>query len=62
MLIFKGDKIVISSALRKEMKDTIHMGHVGIAKHEHGKLMYWPNINADIIDMVSNCSGCLENR
>ena len=23
--------------------------------------MYWPNINADIMDMVSNCSACREN-
>ena len=24
--------------------------------------MYWLNINADIMDMVSNCSACLENH
>ena len=24
--------------------------------------MYWPNNNADITDMVSNCSACLEYR
>ena len=24
--------------------------------------MYWPNINADISDMVSNCTICIENQ
>ena len=28
-LNFKGDKIVIPSALQKEMKERIHMGHMG---------------------------------
>ena len=31
-LIFKGDKIVILSSLRKEMKERIHMGHMGIKR------------------------------
>ena len=29
-IIFKGDKIVIPSSLRKEMKEGIHQGHLGI--------------------------------
>ena len=63
-LIFKGDKIVIPESLRKEMKERIHMGHMGIecCKARAWQLMYWPNINADITNMVSNCSACLENR
>ena len=62
-LIFKGDKIVIPSALRKETKERIHMGHMGSkrCKPRAWQLMYWPNINADITDMVSNCSARLEN-
>ena len=63
-LIFKGDKIVIPESLRKEMKERIHMGHMGIerCKARARQLMYWPNINADITNMVSNCSACLENH
>ena len=63
-LIFKGDKIVIPSALQKEMKERIHIGYMGIerCKARARQLMYWPNINADVTDMVSNCSACLENR
>ena len=63
-LIFKGDKIVIPESLWKEMKERIHMGHMGIecCKARARQLMYWPNINADITNMVLNCSACLENR
>ena len=63
-LIFKGDKIVIPESLQKEMKERIHMGHMGIerCKARAQQLIYWPNINADITNMVSNCSACLENR
>ena len=62
-LIFKGDKIVIAYSLWKEMKERIHMGHMRIerCKARARQLMYWPNINADITNMVSNCSACLEN-
>ena len=63
-LILKGDKIIIPSALRKEMKERIHMGHTGIerCKARALQLMYWPNINVDITDMVSKCRACLENH
>ena len=46
-LIFKGDKIVIPYSLRKEMKERIHVGHMGIerCKAQTRQLMYWPNIN-----------------
>ena len=63
-LIFKGGKIVIPESLRKEMKERIHMDHMGIerCKAQAWQLMYWPNINADITNMVSNCNACLENH
>ena len=46
------------------MKERIHMGHMGMEHCEARawQPMYWPNINADITNMVSNCSACLENR
>ena len=63
-LIFKSDKVVLPSALQKEMKERIHMGHMGIkhCKARAWQLVYWPNINADIMNMVSNYSVCLENH
>ena len=51
-----SDKIVIPSSLQKEMKERIHQGHLGIEKcrARAGQIMYWPDINADISDVVSN--------
>ena len=63
-IVFKGDKIVIPSSLQKEMKERIHQGHLGIekCKARARQVIYWPNINADISDMVSNCSICIEHQ
>ena len=63
-IVFKGDKIVIPSSLQKEMKERIHQGHLGIekCKARARQVMYWPNINVDISDMVSNCTICIENQ
>ena len=54
-IMFKGDKIEIPSSLQKEMKEQ-HQGHLGIekCKARAHQVMYWPNINADISDVVSN--------
>ena len=40
-LIFKGDKIVILSALRKEMKERIHMGQMGNMGIKRCKAQAW---------------------
>ena len=55
---------MIPSSLGKKMKERIHQGHLGIAKCKARarQVMYWPIINADISDIVSNCSICIESR
>ena len=46
------------------MKERMHQGHLGIekCKARARQVMYWPDINTDILDMVSNCSICIENQ
>ena len=63
-IMSKGDKLVIPSSLQKEMKERIHQGHLGKekCKARARQGMYWPNIYADISDMVSNCIICIENQ
>ena len=63
-LLFKSDRIIVPSSMRKEIKQRIHEGHLG---HEKCKararqVVYWPGINAEISDMVSKSSTCLEHR
>ena len=60
-LIFKGDKIVIPCSLRKEMKKSSY-GPYGNPALQSMSMATYGNINADITNMVSNCSACLEKR
>jgi len=63
-LILKGHKIVIPQALRQKMLETVHSGHLGIEKclKRARDVLFWPRISADISDLVSKCSICLERR
>ena len=48
--------------MRTEMKEIIHHGYIGIEKTKRNTrdTIYWPNINAEIADMISTCSTCIE--
>ena len=60
----KGQRIIVPSKLRDEMKQVLHHGHVGIEKTKRNarNSLYLPNINAEITNMISNCSACIEHR
>ena len=62
-LLFKSDRIIVPSSMRKEIKQQIHEGHLGQerCKSRACQVVYWPGINAEISDMVSKCSTCLEH-
>jgi hypothetical protein len=63
-IIMKGSRIVIPSSLQKEMKRTLHTGHIGIEKTKARArdTIYWPNIDNELTDLISNCATCLEYR
>lgn len=63
-IIFYNDRIVVPKSLRKEMLNSLHEGHVGITKtRERAKsLLFWPNINQDITNMVLSCQLCERYR
>ena len=61
-LIFKGSRLVIPSAMRQEMLDKIHEGHMGISKSKQRsrESVYWPGISVDVDNMIQGCSTCVE--
>jgi hypothetical protein len=63
-VLVKGSKILIPSALRKEMLEKIHEGHMGIEKCQSRarEVMYWPNMGQDIENKVNCCSICQKHR
>jgi len=46
------------------MLGKIHESHLGIEKSKRRArdLLYWPNMNAQITDLISNCSSRLKHR
>ena len=63
-LVFKGERIVIPAALRKDMLKRIHIGHMGMlkCKKREKEDMFWPSMNSQIEDIVDNCPACTENQ
>ena len=61
-LILKDSRIVVPSSLRSEMKTILHSGHLGIVKTKISArdTIYWPNIAADIEEIVRNCETCIQ--
>ena len=63
-LLLKQDRIITPLSLRKEMMSVIHQGHFGIekCKQRARSSVYWPGINSEIDNLISNCSTCLTYR
>ena len=63
-LLFKGDRVIIPTVLCKVMKEKLHHGHIGIqrTRARARQVMFWPSLNAEITDMISKCSACIENQ
>lgn len=59
-LVFLNDKIVVPYSLRPSMLKLLHSNHFGIdkTKSRAREVMYWPNITADIENLVINCQSC----
>ena len=59
-ILFKGSRIIIPAALRREMLQKVHEGHLGVESclRRAREVFYWPLMSAEIKDYVSNCSVC----
>ena len=61
-VLYKGDRVIVPTALRKEMMKRIHANHqgqqacLGRAKES----LFWPGMSSQIKEAVSNCSLCTE--
>ena len=63
-IFFKNHKVIVPEQLRPEMFKRIHESHLGIEKSKRRArdILYWPNMNAQISDLIANCSLCLKHR
>ena len=63
-LLFRNEAIIIPDEKRREMKRRLHEAHLGIEKTKARArdVFYWPGINADIEEVVGQCTTCLRYR
>ena len=59
-MLFSGDRLIVPVAMRAEMLQKLHEGHLGMekCKARAQEVMYWPNMTRDIDDMVAKCTTC----
>ena len=61
-IILKGNRIIVPSSMRPEMRKLLHSGHLGIEKTKTRarSSLYWPNIDNELTDAIKSCNVCQE--
>jgi hypothetical protein len=61
-VIFKRERIVIPKSMRPDMLQRIHSSHLAgdSCLRQARDVLYWPNMSAEIKDMVEQCTTCNE--
>lgn len=59
-IIFRGERIVVPTNMRKEMKETLHSSHLGIESTlRHARdCLFWPGMTSEIKQHMSSCDVC----
>ena len=59
-LLFKGERIIAPSQLRKEMMEKIHSSLLGIERclRRAREVFYWPRMNDELKDFIFKCNVC----
>ena len=62
-ILMKGEQIVIPSKLQNPILKASHEYHLGIVRTKSllRQKVWWPKINQQIEDMVSNCTACISH-
>lgn len=63
-LCFKGNRVVIPKSMRRGMIEKLHYTHQGVEKTKvkAREILFWPGMNKQIQDTISNCPTCLNFR
>ena len=62
-LLLYGSRIVIPSALQKQILQKVHQGHQGIqrCRHRISSSVWWPGISKAIETYIKNCPQCVKS-
>lgn len=59
-LVFYEDRLVVPRGMRRYTLQTLHETHLGLKKLKlkANELVYWPGLNSDLTNYISNCFTC----
>ena len=59
-IMFRRERVIILKSMQSEMLHTIHSSHLGVekCKRRARDILYWPGMNSQIEDLISNCQTC----
>jgi hypothetical protein len=59
-LVLQGSRLVIPTALRKDVLKKLHLAHQGIERtlRRARQLVYWPGLTSDITNTINSCAEC----
>ena len=62
LVVLQSRRIVVPTALRKEVLKRLHASHQGVDRTQRRarETVYWPGITSDISNTVSSCGPCAE--
>ena len=63
-LLFRGSRVIVPKALRTDMVNQIHSGHLGMEAclRRARDILYWPGMQSDIRHSVRHCITCNEYK
>lgn len=62
-ILFYNERIIVPLSMRKAILNQLHESHFGITKtiKRAKEIVYWPNLNNDIIEKIGECTICQLN-
>lgn len=63
-VLFKGERLIVPSAMRAEMLKRIHESHLGIesCRRRAREVLLWPGMSQQITEMVKSCDVCATHQ
>ena len=59
-ILFKGNRVIVPASMRTAMLKLVHASHLGVdrCKRQARDIVFWPGMNAEIEDLINNCTTC----